>query len=78
MIDPSDLESTTTDTYTRGSRAGSFASFLPRTPDVRLSPDSGEIADIPQPPLGAMNGPRQLGRCTTSFGAASNGQGVAN
>ena len=35
---------------------GSFASFLPRTPDVHLSPDSGGIADISQPLLGANSG----------------------
>jgi len=29
------------------------------TPDVWLSPDSGEKADIPQPPLGAISGPVQ-------------------
>jgi hypothetical protein len=35
----------------------SVASFLARSPNVCLSPDSGGIADIPQPLLGANSRP---------------------
>src|SRR5262249_3651586 len=38
----------------RGAR--SLASFLARLPDVCFSPDSGVIADMLQPPLGARSG----------------------
>jgi hypothetical protein len=34
-------------------RLGSITSSLARLQDVRFSPDSSDIADIPQPPLGA-------------------------
>jgi hypothetical protein len=44
----------------RGTRSrassGALAAVLVRSTDVCLSPDSGGIADIPQPPLGAMCG----------------------
>jgi hypothetical protein len=35
-------------------REGPKAAVEARSPDVGLSPDSGEIADIPQPPLGPL------------------------
>ena len=44
----------------RGTRSrassGALAAVLVRSTDVCLSPDSGGIADIPQPPLGATSG----------------------
>jgi hypothetical protein len=52
-------------------RFGSFASFSTRSPDVCLSPVSGGIAHIPQPPLRAnrrhrsfiCSGQSELDRC---------------
>jgi hypothetical protein len=44
------------------SRFGSKAAVGGRSPDVRLSPDSGGIADIPQPPLRAMCGRLRVGK----------------
>src|SRR5262245_60768957 len=43
-----------------GPYIGSIASISTRSPDVCLSPDSGGIADIPQPLLGARGGHPQL------------------
>jgi len=37
-------------------RCGSRAAGAARSPDVGLSPDSGGIADVPYPPLGAITG----------------------
>jgi hypothetical protein len=39
----------------RRASSGALAAVLVRSTDVCLSPDSGGIADIPQPPLGANN-----------------------
>src|SRR5262249_33877981 len=47
----------------------SFASFLARSTGVCLSPNSGGIADIRQPPLGAMCGRLRVGKKNLHFAA---------
>src|ERR1700756_4005427 len=44
----------------RASSTTSKAAVAARSPDVGLSPESGEIGDITQPPFGANSGQREV------------------